>query len=252
MKTLFTAIILSFIAHISVFAQPSGDVFPDFTVDDIDGNSHHLQSYLDDGKIVLIDVFATWCSVCINSLPAIDAIYEEHGPEGDNTLVLLSFEKDPGTSNEATFVANYNITNPVIADGLDEIATWNTIGQPNFFMICSDGSFDYHFAGVSQSSSALTDLYDNCESVTTGLNDQNKELALAYYSNPVSTTLTFELDKVQTVSYIIIDMSGKVLMQGKSNETKTTIDVSTLERGIYFLQLIGKDQRNITKKVIKN
>lgn len=252
MKRIFTTILALLIVQFALFAQPDGDVFPDFTVEDIEGNSHNLQEYLDDGKIVMIDVFATWCPICVSSLPAIESIYEEHGPDGDNTMVLLSFEKDAGTSNEASFVETHNITNPVIADGLDEVATWNTIGQPNFFMICSDGSFDYHFAGVSSSSTALTDMYDDCASLSTGVNDFSNELNLAYYSNPVTNTLTFEVQKMQRINYSIIDLSGKIVLQGQSNELKNMVDVSGLDRGIYFLQLFGQDQSNITKKIIKN
>lgn len=40
----------------TLFAQDAKD----FTVKDVDGNEHHLYSYLEDGKWVLIDFWATW------------------------------------------------------------------------------------------------------------------------------------------------------------------------------------------------
>jgi thiol-disulfide isomerase/thioredoxin len=252
MRKILTIILALFFIQNNLLAQPTGDVFPDFTVTDIDGNTHNLQSYLDDGKIVMVDVFATWCSVCIASLPAVDAIYEEHGPNGDNSLVILSFEKDANTSNEAAFVANNNVPYPVIADGLAEIATWNTIGQPNFFVICSDGSFDYHIGGVTSNTSVLTDKIDACAALATGVNNYDQNLNLAFYSNPVEDQLVFELSKAQRISYSIFDLSGKTIIKGQSNTSNNTIDVTSLERGIYFLQIIGDNQANVTKKIIKN
>lgn len=252
MKKLSTLILFLFLIQGLAFAQPDGEVFPDFTVTDIEGNSHNLQTYLDDGKIVLIDVFATWCSVCIASLPALDAIYEEHGPDGDNTVVFLSFEKDANTSNEASFVDTYSIPNPVIAEGLSAIADWNTIGQPNFFVICSDGSFDYYFGLLTTSSTVITDKIDACSALQTGINDYGQALNLISYTNPVTDKLVFNLDNSERISYSLIDLSGKTILSGQSNTSNNVVDVTSLERGIYFLQIIGTNQSNVTKKIIKN
>lgn len=253
MKKIITLILSLFLLQSLVSAQPDGAVFPDFSVTDIEGNTHTLQDYLDDGKIVVIDVFATWCPVCTASLPAIDEIYAEYGPDGDDTMVLLSFEKDPNTTNEAAYVETHAIPNPVIADGLSAIVDWNTIGQPNFFVICSDGSFDYYFGGLSTSNSALiTDKIDACSAIQTGVDDYRSNLSLAYYTNPVVDQLVFELSESNTISFSIFDLSGKTIIKGQSNTSNNVVDVTSLDKGIYFLQIIGENQANITKKIIKN
>jgi thiol-disulfide isomerase/thioredoxin len=251
MKKLFTLVIALAFTQIQLFAQPSGEVFPDFTVVDIEGNTHHLQEYLDDGKTVLIDVFATWCGICINSLPAVDALYEEHGPNGDNTLIVLSFEKDPNTTNEAEFVTTYNVPNPVISDAIDEIGTWNTLYQPNFFVVCADGSFTYHFSGVSASNPVLANMVADCNSLSTGIYSYDNSFDLVFYSNPVVNNLVFEVNAEQFIEYSIIDLSGKILIKGKSEDARNSIDVSSLESGVYFFQINEGRRAAVTKKFIK-
>lgn len=251
MKRFFTLFIFLTLIHFQGFAQPTGDTFPDFTVVDIEGNTHHLQSYLDDGKTVLIDVFATWCGICVNSLPVVDELYETLGPDGDNSLVVLSFEKDPNTTNEAQFVIDHNVPNPVISDAIAEIGTWNTVYQPNFFVICSDGSFEYHFSGVYSNNPVLENLIDDCNAVATGIESHDSSVDLLFYSNPVSNSLVFEVSNEVFIEYTIIDLSGKTLLKGKSDEARNSIDVSSLESGIYFFQINEGQRGGITKKFIK-
>ena len=63
MKKLFT--ILTICWSLSSFAQlADGSVAPDFTVTDINGNSHRLYDYLNNGYTVIIDISATWCPPC--------------------------------------------------------------------------------------------------------------------------------------------------------------------------------------------
>ena len=246
LRLLFAGLLFS----LPSFAQPEGDVFPDFTVTDIEGNEHHLQSYLDEGKTVLIDVFATWCSVCINSLPAVESVYDSYGPDGDNSLVVFLFENDASTSNEATYASTYNISSPIIADGIEEIDSWNTQYQPNFFVICSDGSFDYYPGGVFSGNLILNEMVEACAANATGIDENEEDLSLSFYSNPVSTTLDFELNTGSFISYSIYDMSGKSILSGSTDSRRTSIELSELDNGIYFLQL--SDNKNIiTKKFIK-
>jgi hypothetical protein len=42
----------------------NGSTAPDFTVTDINGNSHHLYEYLDSGYTVILDLSDVWCGPC--------------------------------------------------------------------------------------------------------------------------------------------------------------------------------------------
>ena len=250
MKSIFTLSFLLLFFSSNLFAQPDSELFPDFTHDDIEGVSHNLNSYLDDGKIVIIDVFATWCPICINSLPALHEIYDAHGPEGDNTIVILSFEKDPNTSNEQEFVETHNVPNAVIADGLSSVESWNTVYQPNYFVICPDRSFEYHFGGLGSNSSILLDLTENCSGVT-DIQEYKNEIELIIFPNPVGDELKFSINQDQIVQVSVFDLSGKMVKEFYSEGASTSINISDLEKGIYFLQVIDNKIYVSTKKFIK-
>lgn len=56
------------------------------------------------------------------------------------------------------------------------------------------------------------------------------------YPNPVSTNLTIEKSEFSTLKYRIYNPLGQVVLQGPINAPIQTIDVSTLEKGLYFMR----------------
>ena len=67
------------------------------------------------------------------------------------------------------------------------------------------------------------------------------------YPNPASEKLYVKLSQEKSARYTLIDASGKVVLSG---ELKTEIDVSSLEKGVYFLHLVSKNS-SITKRILK-
>jgi len=54
-----------------------------------DGTNVALKSFY--GKTVLLDFWATWCAPCVESLPALEKLYQEAAPKG---LVMISIDED--------------------------------------------------------------------------------------------------------------------------------------------------------------
>ncbi len=63
----------------------AGDKAPDFTIDLYGGGTFHLSDY--DDQIVVLDLWATWCSTCINELPAFQKLDKE-GIEGVKVICV--------------------------------------------------------------------------------------------------------------------------------------------------------------------
>tara|TARA_X000000368_G_C22999056_1_gene698101 strand:+ start:48 stop:1514 length:1467 start_codon:yes stop_codon:yes gene_type:complete len=84
MKKIIT-IIASLTLTLSSFAQlPNGSVAPDFTLTDINGDTHTLYDYLGDGYTVFLDFSAVWCGPCwsYHASGALEDLYIDHGPAG--------------------------------------------------------------------------------------------------------------------------------------------------------------------------
>lgn len=79
---------------------PNGSLAPDFIAADINGQTHHLYELLDSGKIVVLEISATWCAPCwvYHTSHAMQDLYNAHGPAGDDKLRVLWIEGDPNTN----------------------------------------------------------------------------------------------------------------------------------------------------------
>ena len=86
----------------SMAAQlPNGSIAPDFTGTDLNGNTHNLYDYLDQGYTVIVDVSATWCGPCwsYHNTHALRDVYEQHGPgTADDRVIVLFVEGDQSTT----------------------------------------------------------------------------------------------------------------------------------------------------------
>ncbi len=134
---------------LSLQAQlPAGSVAPDFTTTDINGQSWNLYNLLDQGKIVVLEVSATWCAPCwaYHNSHAMHNFYNQHGPDGDDKARVLFVEGDPATNVNCLYGSagcnNYTPGNwvtgtpfPIINDA--KIAdTFDVHYYPTIFVIC--------------------------------------------------------------------------------------------------------------------
>ena len=79
-------------------------------------------------------------------------------------------------------------------------------------------------------------------SVVNGIAD-NKTLqkAVTLYPNPATDKVTIETSEIPTISQVsIMNLDGKELLHQKITEPNTTIDVSALTSGVYFVRVTGE------------
>lgn len=66
----------------------------------IDGNTYNIDSIVNTGKTVLVDVSANWCGPCwdFHITGIMEKLYHEFGPEGTNDLFIIFVDGDPASS----------------------------------------------------------------------------------------------------------------------------------------------------------
>lgn len=215
-------------------AQPDSATFPDFTYTDIAGETHHLYGYLDAGKTVIVDVMATWCPLCVNSIPGLEDVFETHGPGGDDTMRVLSFERDASTTNEVTWAANNGVNSPIITGAETLISdTWNITYQPRYFVICPDRSFQFHSGAINSNSAILTDLAANC-APPVSVTEEGALEGLSLAQTPTSIA-------IQGLSvparFEVLSLNGSAVVNGQLSPAERTIETQALGAGVYLVRI---------------
>ncbi|MBQ3075649.1 MAG: TlpA family protein disulfide reductase [Clostridia bacterium] len=71
-----------------VTTQPSDPVFGDFTAVDLNGNSVD-QTVFEDHKLTMVNIWATFCSPCINEMPALAELNTAYGDDFQIVGIVL-------------------------------------------------------------------------------------------------------------------------------------------------------------------
>lgn len=91
-------------------------------------------------------------------------------------------------------------------------------------------------------------------STTVGIDETTIHLEMSVYPNPTTNYLQLkvETEKLENLTYQLIDMQGKVIENKNVNNSNTTIKMEALPKAIYFLNVLDNSQPIKTFKIIKN
>ena len=82
-----------------------------------------------------------------------------------------------------------------------------------------------------------------------GVEQQEMKL-VRIYPNPVSSTLSVNVNSNDIIFYSLTDITGKVIMNDVFSEKTNGLDLSSLETGFYFLKVSNGISSN-TLKIVK-
>lgn len=131
----------------------TGTQAPNFSAFTLDGGDMSLADYRD--KVVLVNIWATWCAPCREEMPSMQRLYDEFA-DTDFEILAVSVDALVGESdasgnpggNLQAFADEYDLTFPIVHDPAGNIQRiYQTTGVPETFLIGRDGIIYKKVAG---------------------------------------------------------------------------------------------------------
>jgi cytochrome c biogenesis protein CcmG/thiol:disulfide interchange protein DsbE len=102
------------------------------------------------GKVVLLNVWATWCHPCRDEIPELRQVHAKYRDRGLE-LIGVSVDADGAENNIREFMKEFEMSYPVWLDPGERIsARFLTIGVPTTFLIDKQGILRWRKTGPVQ------------------------------------------------------------------------------------------------------
>lgn len=181
MKQLFTlltfALCFACLPGISFAQMADGSEAPDWTLTDLDGNTHSLYDELDAGRQVYLVFSATWCGPCwsYHNSGHMETIYEDFGPDGTNEARVYFLEADYNTNEDCLYGPSgcngttqgnwvdgipFPIINLTSTNGPTVVSDYQIAYYPTVYTVCPDKRI---FETGQASSTVLETYMTSCE-----------------------------------------------------------------------------------------
>jgi len=103
--------------------QTSPTSLPDFNLADVSGNQHNTSEW--QGKIRVINFWATWCQPCRKEIPEFMALQEQYAAKGLQFIGIAIDDQEPVEEYLASTKINY----PILIGGVAGIALAHQLGN---------------------------------------------------------------------------------------------------------------------------
>jgi len=120
----------------------------DFTLKDMDGKDVSLASFKDQGKVVLLNFWATWCGPCKAEIPGFVELQEQYRDK----LTIIGYSVDDTPELAKKYAAEYKINYPILlGEGKEDVqdAYGPIWGIPASFIISKDGKVCRKHMGIA-------------------------------------------------------------------------------------------------------
>jgi cytochrome c biogenesis protein CcmG/thiol:disulfide interchange protein DsbE len=114
-----------------------GVAAPDFTLSALDGGTVRLSEL--QGRVVIVNFWASWCPPCVNETPRLVRWYELHQADG---LAIVGVDTLYQDSRDAvqSFTRQQQVSYPVLLDDVGDISRqWQARQLPRSYVLDRDG-----------------------------------------------------------------------------------------------------------------
>jgi cytochrome c biogenesis protein CcmG/thiol:disulfide interchange protein DsbE len=124
----------------TIVPKPS-DTFPDLHAFNLEGK---LPDNLN-GRVILVDFWASWCGPCKASFPAMDELNRRYADQG---LSIIAVSVDDNREDMQQFLAQQKVSFTTVRDARQSLAAAADVStMPTSFLIGRDGKVRYTHSG---------------------------------------------------------------------------------------------------------
>src|SRR2546427_7254070 len=138
MKRIATVFLIAGLTAIGLLGQTAlkpGSLVPNFKLNDLNGRA--FKSSQLQGRVVLLDLWATWCEPCVADIPMLNRLHEKFGSRG---LKVVGIAVESGWAKDIKpHVAKLGIKYPVLVGTEKIVEQYEMIGFPTTYLIGGDG-----------------------------------------------------------------------------------------------------------------
>jgi cytochrome c biogenesis protein CcmG, thiol:disulfide interchange protein DsbE len=121
-----------------------GKPAPAFTLQRLDGSGEITLADLE-GKVVVVNFFASWCLPCTQENPALVRVYERYR---ESDVVILGVNLQESRENGLAYVQRMGMAWPALADTDGRVVlSYGVFGPPETFFIGRDGIIEGRHIG---------------------------------------------------------------------------------------------------------
>jgi thiol-disulfide isomerase/thioredoxin len=140
-----TAVIKSGLVNASTIPNSKTPFNYNFAIKDLEGKKVEFKDF--QGKVIFLNLWATWCPPCRSEMPAIQKLYE-HIDKEKVIFVMLSLDKDTHLEKVKAFVSSRSFTFPVYLPSDYLVDQLQVPSIPTTFVITKEGIIDLKEVGM--------------------------------------------------------------------------------------------------------
>ena len=140
-----------------------GDAAPDFTAVLTDGTEFTLSEQ--QGKVVLLNFWATWCGPCVREMPAFEKLYGEYGED----IAILAVNCMESEDIVKAFQAENGYTFPIACDPEGDVSLkYPSQGIPYTLVIDEEGIIQNIYVGAADAETQYMEYKGAIDAVSEG------------------------------------------------------------------------------------
>jgi thiol-disulfide isomerase/thioredoxin len=128
-------------------APKEGFLAPQFALYDLSGNQVRLRDF--EGKVVLLNFWATWCYPCRREIPSLERLYQMRKDRGFE-IVAVNAERT-STSQITSFAKKYGMSFPILLNPQGDLGNKYWIrAVPTSFLLDKNGVIRWKIVGARE------------------------------------------------------------------------------------------------------